>query len=152
MYTPRRGDQVLVNPHIAGPAAGRPGCASGHRRDGHHEILDRHPDQHGAQLLGWFESEDLFPLLIGGGAQRIKPVSQFETHLHLAQAALNGVPAELAERNLGAAAKLFAHSWAHSLAAAVAAGVPLDVAMSGFENMAQLMEHKTIESGGSSCR
>lgn len=55
----RKGDQVLVSPHISGPAAGRLGFVSGQRRDGHLEILDRHPDETEAQLVGWFEPGDL---------------------------------------------------------------------------------------------
>jgi hypothetical protein len=63
VYNPKRGDQVLVSPNVSGPAAGRPGCASGAKADGHYEILDRHPSLHGAQLIGWFDADDLLPRL-----------------------------------------------------------------------------------------
>lgn len=55
----RKGDQVLVSPHISGPASGRLGFASGNEKDGHLEILDRHPDEPGAELLGWFDPDDV---------------------------------------------------------------------------------------------
>lgn len=115
--------------------------------DGHSEILDRHPDQPGAQLLGWFESDDLFPSLVGAAQRRIT-TDQVDAHLDLSLAALKGVPDQLRERNLGAAASLFAHSWVHSLAAAKAAGIPLDLALASFEDLCEMLHSGNLGKGG----
>lgn len=137
MYNPKRGDQVLVSPHISGPAAGRSGCASGMRRDGHCEILDRHPDLPGAQLLGWFEPDDLFPL-VNGTVPRVGAAPP-ECHLDCAQQAIELARREWKAGKLGSMAESVAMILAHSLAAAIVAGAPIAATEARYEQLCEFM-------------
>lgn len=134
MYNPKRGDQVMVSPHVSGPAAGRPGCASGNRRDGHFEILDRHPDQPGAQLLGWFESDDLLPM-VTGPAPSVAPMHATEIHLHYAEASLALVREAWQSGKLRDVAEGIAIANAHAIAAALWAGAPMDAYEAKFDKL-----------------
>lgn len=135
MYNPKRGDQVMVSPHVSGPAAGRPGCASGNRRDGHYEILDRHPDRHDPQLLGWFTEDDLLPLVTGSKYQLIATVPTPEMYLNLSGQALDMVRTFHAERKLGQMVEAAAVVWFHLLLGLDAAGAPIDAAVDEFDRL-----------------
>lgn len=66
----RKGDQVLVKPHISGPASGRLGFASGDQHNGHYEVLDQKPGSKEATTLGWFEPDDLLLRPAGNRSRR----------------------------------------------------------------------------------
>lgn len=54
-----RGQQVMVDQNLSGPAAGRFGYITGNMRDGHYEVVDRPPQFSSSQVVGWFEPDQL---------------------------------------------------------------------------------------------
>ncbi|MFZ5826527.1 MAG: hypothetical protein ACOY94_19715 [Bacillota bacterium] len=57
-----RGEPVMIDPNISGPAAGQSGFISGNMKASHFEVLDRHPRFTNAQTIGWFECDQLTKL------------------------------------------------------------------------------------------